>query len=190
MYKLADYLVRLDGSRPDELDDLRIAVRALLPDDHDGKLNAYVPRRFPFIGGYRVALATLGVLWLGGIGACILFSRKKRVVASPPVVALEPSFAERLRPLVEEAAAGRLTVEGQAHLERLLMGFWRERLSLSELRVAEALTKLKAHAEAGELLRAIERWLHRPGGVAREEMLAVLEPYRQPRVLLPQGGAP
>jgi hypothetical protein len=177
-YKLADFLIHPDGTRPDELGDLRIQVRAMLPEDHDGKLNAYVPRLFPFVGGYRAALVILGVLWVGGIVAFILLSRKKRVVVAPVMAPPAPSFAERLRPLVEEAAAGKLSVEGQANLERLIMGYWREKLNLSELRVSEALAKLKAHSEAGELLRALERWLHRPGGVTREEVSTLLEPYR------------
>jgi hypothetical protein len=177
-YKLADFLIHPDGTRPDELGDLRIQVRAMLPEDHDGKLNAYVPRLFPFVGGYRAALVILGVLWVGGIAAFILLSRKKRAVAAPVMAPPAPSFAERLRPLVEEAAAGKLSVEGQANLERLIMGYWREKLNLSELRVSEALAKLKAHSEAGELLRALERWLHRPGGVTREEVSTLLEPYR------------
>ena len=71
-YKLADFLIRPDGSRPDELVDLRIQVRALLPDDHNGALNNYLPRLFPFIGGYRVMLIVLGVVWVGGIAAFIL----------------------------------------------------------------------------------------------------------------------
>lgn len=177
-YKLADFLIHPDGTRPDELGELRIQVRAMLPEDHDGKLNAYTPRLFPFIGGYRVALIVVAVLWVGGIAAFIVLSRKKRVVAVPVVVAPQPSFAERLRPLVEQAAAGKLSVEGQANLERLLMGYWREKLSLSEPRVAESIAKLKAHAEAGELLRALERWLHRPGGATREEVSSLLQPYR------------
>jgi hypothetical protein len=185
-YTLADYLIRPDGSRPDELGELRIHVRAMLPDDHDGKLNAYVPRLFPFIGGYRVMLVLLGVVWVAGIAAFALVSRKKRVLEPPAAVVAPPSFAERLRPLVEEAAAGQLSVEGQAHLERLLIGYWREKLGLPEMRVAEALAKLKAHSEAGELLRAIERWLHRPGGATREEVAAVLKPYGQ---LPTRGGA-
>ena len=177
-YKLADFLIRPDGTRPDELGDLRIQVRAMLPDDHDGKLNAYVPRRFPFVGGYRAALIALAVIWVGGIVAYIVLSRKKRVIAAPVALVPEPSFAERLRPLVEQAAAGELSVEGQANLERLLMGYWREKLNFSGLGVAESLSRLKAHSEAGELLRAVERWLHRPGGASRDEINSLLQPYR------------
>jgi hypothetical protein len=178
-YRLADFLVRPDGSRPDELSDIRLQVGAVLPEDHDGQLNAYVPRPFPFIGGYRAFLAVLGILWAGGIAAFAWSYRKKRVVAAPMAVAATPSLAERLRPLVEAAAAGRLSTEGKAQLERMLLGYWREKLDLAHLRMAGALTRLREHAEAGQLLRALERWLHRREGASAEEVAALLEPYRQ-----------
>ena len=56
--------------------------------------------------------------------------------------------------------------------------------------MAESISQLKAHAEAGELLRALERWLHRPGGAAREEISSLLEPYRHiPAPIPAEGGA-
>ncbi|MBN2507746.1 MAG: hypothetical protein JXQ71_13740 [Verrucomicrobia bacterium] len=177
-YNLADFLVRPDGSRPDELGTLPVRIHARLPDDHNGRLNPHLARRFPFLGGYRVMLALLAVLWLAGLAAYILSQRKKRVVAQAAAPVPAPSLAARLRPLVEAAARGRLDAEGQAQLERLLTGYWRVKLALPEGRMAEALRRLKAHAEAGELLRALERWLHRPGGVSAAEVAAVLEPYR------------
>jgi hypothetical protein len=178
-YSLADYLIRPDGSRPDELSNVVVRVQALLPETHDGKLTGYQQEKFPFIGGYRVFLGLLALLWVGGIVAFILSYRKKRVVAAPVVVVPEPSFAERIRPLVEAAAAGQLSLEDKARLERLLMGFWREKLNLPELRMADSLEQLKAHAQAGELLRALERWLHQPNGASTEEVTALLNPYRQ-----------
>ena len=177
-YNLADFLIRPDGSRPDEIGNHRLQVQALLPDDHNGQLNAYVPRLFPFIGGYRAFLAVLAAVWVGGIVVFVMRSRKKRTVEAVAVAEVGPSLAERLRPLVEAAAVGKLTTDGQAQLERLLTSYWREKLALPELRMAEALIRLKAHAEAGELLRALERWLHRPGGVSASEVTRLLEPYR------------
>jgi hypothetical protein len=177
-YNLTDYLVRPDGTRPDELGNLPIEVRSNLPAEHDGQLNAYVPRPFPWIGGYRVFLGMLLAAWVGGIVALTLVFRKKHVVALPPPVPVLPTFADLLRPLVESAAAGQLAPDGQAQLERLMMGYWRDRLKLPELRMAEALSRLKSDAQAGELLRALERWLHRRGGVPQSEVAAVLEPYR------------
>ncbi len=178
-YKLADYLIRPDGSRPDELGDLRLHVRSMLPEDHDGKLNTYVPRLFPSIGGYRAFLGLLAGLWVGSLVLYFFLTRKKQVIESVAFTPPPPSFAERLRPLVEEAAAGKLNVEGQANLERLLMGYWREKLNLRPMRMAEALAQLKAHREAGELLHALERWLHRPGVVSTQEVGSLLQPYRQ-----------
>ncbi len=178
-YALADYLSRPDGSRPDELSNAVVHVRAVLPEDHDGRLTRYTPEPFPFIGGYRVFLGMLGLLWAGGLAAFALSYRKKPAAVAPPGVAPEPTFAERLRPLVEAAARGGLSVDGQAQLERLLMGFWREELNLPELRMAESVERLKAHAQAGALLRALERWLHQRAGAPADEVQALLEPYRR-----------
>lgn len=178
-YKLADYLIRPDGTRPDELAQIPLHVRSLLPEDHNGHLNPVKPNRFPFIGGYRVFLGAIGLAWAGGIAAFVISYRKKKVVAGPVAVEAPPSLADLMRPLVEAAAAGRLSLDGQAQLERLLMGYWRERLDLPvDLRMAEAITRLKEHPQAGELLRALERWLHRPGGISAAEIHGLLEPYR------------
>jgi hypothetical protein len=189
-YNLANYLMRPDGSRPDELEDIRIQVSPVLSDNFNGQLSSYVPRLFPWFGGYRALLALIAVLWVGGIAAFILTSRKKRVVEVEYAVAPQPSLAERLRPLVEAASAGKLTGDGQAQLERLMMGYWREKLELPEQRMAEALARLKAHAEAGQLLRALEGWLHRPGGSSPEQVSSLLEPYRHaPTPATATGGA-
>lgn len=182
-YLLADYLVRPDGSRPDELVNERLEVASLLATNHQGQLNAHVPQPFPFVGGYRMLLAGLGGAWVLGLAAFALSGRKKPAPPAPEPEP-EPSVAERLQPLVEAAAHGRLDTAGQANLERLLIGYWRERLSLPEVRMAEAVARLKAHAEAGALLRAVERWLHQPGGGTASEVRTLLEPYRK---LLPAG---
>ncbi len=187
-YRLADYLIRPDGSRPDEIADVRLPVEALLPVDHNGHLSQFVARPFPFIGGYRVALMGLGVVWLGGLAGLGLVGRKK---AKRALVAetLPPSFADRLQPLVEAAARRGLTVEEQAALERLLMGYWRDKLNLAPDRIAQALQQLKAHPEAGAILRTVERWLHAPGDSKEvtSEIRTLLEPYRHlPGVPAPQ----
>lgn len=191
VYSLADFMVNPDGSRPEELAAIRVPVHARLPDDHNGQLNLHVPDRFPFIGGYRAMLGTLGVIWIGGFVAYAMANRKKR----PPAVEIyeipTPSLAERLRPLVEAAARGELNVAGQANLERLLIGYWREKLNLPDQRMADALRQLKAHGDAGDLLRALERWLHRPGGVSPEEVSALLRPYHNiPVASATRGGVP
>ena len=134
---------------------------------------------FPFLGGYRVLLGVLAYLWVGALAALVVFSRKKRVVLPPVVVVVEPSLFERIRPLLEPAANGSLSAEGKAQLERLILGFWKEKLDLPEMGMVEALEQLKAHAQAGELLRAMERWLHQRAGASASEVNALIEVYRK-----------
>ena len=179
-YVLADYLMLPDGSRPDELADLTVQVESRLPLDHSGQLTPFQPAKFPFLGGYRIILGCLGGLWVMGIGAFIWLFRKKKVVAEAVVVIPEPSFAERLHPLVAAAAKGEISVAQQSVLERLVMGYWRHELALPDQRMAEALASLKAHPQAGALLRALERWLHQRGGGSIEEVNGLLEIYRKP----------
>jgi hypothetical protein len=85
-----------------------------------------------------------------------------------------------MRPLVEAAASGRLAASGQAELERLMTGYWREKLGRPGLRMAESLVALKAHPEAGALLLAMESWLHQPGGASPAEIETLLKPYGAP----------
>ena len=97
-----------------------------------------------------------------------------------------PSFAEKIRPLVESAAAGQLTAEGKATLERMLITHWQQRLNLSATNTSELIRHLRQHPEAGALLRALEDWLHRPPGRAAVRIEEFLAPYRN----LPEPAAP
>ena len=90
-YNLADYLMRSDGGHPDELRDIRIVVRARLPEDHDGRLNRYDARPFPFVGGYRGLLVGLAVLWVVGLVAYGVATRKRRTVATPAASSTTPT---------------------------------------------------------------------------------------------------
>jgi hypothetical protein len=101
-------------------------------------------------------------------------------VASGP-----PTLAERLQPLVARAAEGKLSRDELAHLERLLLSHWRERLALGDAPMIEAVQRLREHPEGGVLLRQLEDWLHRPPGSVKVDVEALLAPYRalpQPRV--------
>lgn len=178
-YKLADYLIHPDGTPATEIGDLPVSVRSILPPDYDGALNRYVRRPFPWFGGYRMMLAGLAALWVLGLLAFIWLGRRKKSVIVEETPPPSPSYADRMRPYVEAAAAGNLSSTGQAELERLMIGFWREKLALTEQRMADTLAAMKRHAEAGSLLRALEHWLHRPGGVSHEEVDSLLVPYRQ-----------
>ena len=177
-YQLSDYLIRPDGTAASEIGAIPVVVRSILPPDHQGVLNPYDPGPFPWFGGYRMLLAVLAGIWILGLLAFLWFGRRRKSVVIEEILPPPPSYAERMRPFVEAAGAGTLTASGQAELERLMTGFWREKLAIPDQRMADTLATLKRHAEAGALLRALERWLHRPGGASPEEVNGLLEPYR------------
>jgi hypothetical protein len=189
-YDLGNYLILPDGSPAAEAGGVMIDVRSILPADHDGSLNSYLTRPFPWFGGYRMMLAALAIVWVLGLVGFYWFGRRKKPVIVVEPVPPPPGYAERMRPLVEAAAAGTLTVSGQAELERLMTGYWRDKLALPDQRMADTLAALKRHQDAGALLLALERWLHRPGGATRSEIDRLLEPYRHLPVPTGKEGAP
>lgn len=135
----------------------------------------------PRLGGYRTKMIVLGVLWFAGLAALLLFWKKKNPAGSGATGTVQATLAERLRPLVAGAAAGTLDTAGRAHLERLVIGHWRERLpEIAALSPAEAMTQLRSHPTAAPLLLALERWLHAPAGQGGEPDLdRLLAPYRE-----------
>ena len=92
------------------------------------------------------------------------------------------SLADRLRPLVEDAMHGKLDDGKQAELERMLLTYWRGKLDLNDATAAEAITKIRNHETAGELLRQLEGWLHMPAERRQQvDVGSLLEPYRNIR---------
>ena len=176
-YRLADYLVHPDGTAASELGNMSLKVAGLLPADHKGKLNTFKPVPTPWFGGYKAALITVVGLWLAALPALVLLGRKRKVVAVVVPPAPEPGRAERMRPLVQAAAEGRLDLAGRAELERLILGDRREASGMTDARMAEVIAAMRRHPESGPLLLALERWLHDPAGAAPGEIDALLAPY-------------
>ena len=102
------------------------------------------------------------------------------------------SLAEKLRPLLEGAVAGKLSRAELAGLERGLLAYWRKRLKLEDVDPGEAAEKLRAHPEAGPLLAKLEAWLHHPGTPELVDVPALLAPYRDlpPEAIDLAGGNP
>jgi hypothetical protein len=118
-----------------------------------------------------------GVSWLLGLLAILWFGRRRKA-ATAAADAKPLTVADRLRPLVEAAIAGKLTHKQRAELERTLLAFWRRRLGLEKQKPAEAMALLRAHPEAGQLLEQLEIWLHRPGTAEAVNVTALLRPYQ------------
>ncbi len=119
-----------------------------------------------------------GLAWLLGLAA-ILLARRGKHVASGEAAGRALTLADRLKPLLDKAVAGKLGAGEQAELERLLIGYWRRRLKLEDEPPAKLIALLRQHDEAGPLLRRLEDWLHRPAGTAGPvDVTALLKPYQ------------
>jgi hypothetical protein len=176
-FDLRDYLQREDGSPVDNLPPLPVSIQSLLP---EGQVLPHPPasNRLPRLGGYRWAMVIGGALWTLGLTALLLAGRRRRRLALSRQTR-PATLAERLEPMVRSAMAGSLSNEQRAELERLLLAFWRRRLDLERCKAAEAMARLRQHPEAGQLLRQLESWLHRPAPPVEVDLAALLAPYRQ-----------
>lgn len=187
-YDLRDYLESVDGVRPDDLPAMPVTVKGLLPPEHQGQLESRPPSPPRNVGGYLIAMSALAVIWI----FCFIPLMRKRSANREPVpeASREPGFADYLRPLIARAAAGDLTGDEKAQVERLLLLHWRGRLHLEHLSMADSMSQLHRHDEAGQLLRALEDWLHRPpGAVVDTDIAELLRPYERFAVPEPAGEA-
>jgi hypothetical protein len=177
-HDLKNYLVRVDGSSSADLPTIQVAVLGLLPEDHKGELVRNAGARWPFFGGYRIIMIAVAVLWFALLFPLIFVGRRKRVKAAAPPPPRK-TFADRLRPLIDQASRGTLSIEEKGKLERMLLWYWQQRLDLTADSPADAIAALRRHDQAGELLRALEQWLHRrPGSMTTIDVNALLAPYR------------
>jgi hypothetical protein len=175
-YNLCDYLVREDGSPADDLPPLTVKVATSLPPGHV-EPNPLQPDRAPRMGGYRSLIWALAGLWVLGLATLIYFVQKRRVVAHRLVQAQVP-LSRRLQHVVNLVLSGRFTESDKSQLEQLLMAYWRKQLHLEDASPEEAMAAMRANHEAAHLLEQLERWLYRPEGVERAEVVELLRPYQ------------
>lgn len=163
-YNLADFVVQKDGSAltaTEDLSSMNVTVVSELPPGHGTSLYEIEDPSLRIRGGYRATLFALGLLWFAVpiVWSIQRWRNQTAVVVEhldPP-----PTLADRMRPLVQRAYAGTLSVEEQSRLELMLYKFWQRRVGLPDS-ISSALPVLRQHAEAGELLRIFEAWVHAP----------------------------
>ncbi|MGK0187114.1 MAG: hypothetical protein ACI9R3_002900 [Verrucomicrobiales bacterium] len=174
-FDLRDYLLRKNGSDTSDLPAIPVEIRGILG---PGQIqpNTLTQSELPGLGGYRSLLGTGGILWIIGLLALLFLGKKKRLEDGESG-AKNPSLADRLRPIVEHAQTGKLSINEQAELERLLIGYWRGRLNLEGQSMTAAIKTLRQHDEAGALLSALEQWLHSPDHGAGLDVAQLLSPY-------------
>jgi len=177
-HDLRAYLIDVNGLPPANLPALTVEVAGILPETHNGWIEDQALRAPSMFGGYRGILATIIVVWALLLFP-LMFLRRRPRSATAKSETRAPTLADRLRPLVEQAAAGTLSTDGQAALERMLINHWQQRLQLADTTGERLIQRLREHPEAGRLLRALEDWLHRPPGTAKVGVDELLAPYRQ-----------
>lgn len=176
---LRKYLFTADGLPATNLAALNVTIAGLLPNPHNGWLEEQAQQAPSLFGGYRMTIAVVIALWIAAFFVIWRSGRRTKVVANTASIQREPTFAERIRPLVERAAAGKISADEKATLERMLITHWQRRLNLTNTAGDELIHRLREHAEAGVLLRALEDWLHRPPGRGEVRVEEFLAPYKQ-----------
>lgn len=193
-FDLRAFLQHADASPVTDGQPVMVRSSASLPPDANGDLTPIGAAAAPRIGGYRLALIALGLLWLAPLIYVIIKRLRRRATVHTPPPA-PPKLADQLRPLVEAAISGALGPDEQARLERLLVAHWRDRLHLLARSHNESLHTLRTHEQAGPLLAHLEQWLHQPPSAARPDPRGVdintlLAPYRTAApISLAQGNA-
>src|SRR5262249_39158863 len=178
-YDLRDYLFTAGGQPATNIPPLPVSIVGLLPKAHSGWLEERALHPPAVLRGYRGLMISLAAAWVIAPFVVARLIRKPKPVSAAPPKPHAPTLAERLRPLVERAAAGTLSADEKALLERMLINHWQRRLELQGLNGSELMKRLRSHPEAGILLRGLEDWLHRPPGSVVANIEALLAPYRE-----------
>ena len=167
-------------NRPADLPAMMVNADSLLGSDHEGNLANLPGTLSPVIDFPAWVLWAVAGFWLVLPLIILIVLRWMRPPPPPPVVEVVLTIADKLRPYVDQALAGDLNSEGKAALERLLLAFWRDDLNLGSFRHAEALQAMRRHEVAGELIVAIEHWLHsgKETNADTEEVEKLLQPYK------------
>jgi len=175
VHNLSESLVRKDGNATADLPPVWVEITSQLP---AGQVKPHqLPPTPPSITGYYTALMIAAAgLWILGLLGILFWGRGKETHLSGKD--RKPTVADRLRPLLERAAAGKLNDDERASLERVLLAFWRKKLRLEKLPPAQLYPQLRQHPEAAGLLLQMEQWLHAPGASEGLDWQQLLEPYR------------
>jgi hypothetical protein len=179
-HDLRDYLQRQDGSSMSGVPPLVFEVQSVLP---PGQVepNAMSPVRLPSVGGYRSLLTACGLLWAVGLLAILLAGRRRRrkeKEAGQCVASLE----ERLQAAVRAAQDDLLDAGDRAELERMVVAYWRKRLSLEHVEASEAIATMRQDEDAHAVLEQLEQWLHHPRGRDLEDFRKLIDPSRRTRI--------
>ena len=175
-FNVLDYLETSTGQSVEDLEPVWVDVMPLLSAEQL-QPHPLRPGETPSLGGYRLLLGLAAVIWL-----IVLFELIRRnFFANRMAGAKEDctvSLPDELKSLIEQILKSNSSPQKDfARLEALLLAYWRERLDLENLDAHQAIRQLHQHPEAGEVLRQVEDWLHRPNPPEEISWEDLLRPY-------------
>ena len=175
-FDLSNWLVRKDGSSTDDLPEIPVEIRSLLP---PGQIepNALEQGWLPRLGGYRMVMGAVILLWSLVLAGLIFLGRKKKdeeAIEAQPV-----TLADLLKTRIEAALSNQMDKSQYAELERMLTAFWTKRLGLESEPPHTALVKIKQHSEAGPLMKQLETWMHSPKPDHDVDLAKLLDPFKK-----------
>ena len=180
-YDLRAYLQDRDGRAVAAGSPVMVEGVSLLPAKHDANLLKVPPTPMRKFGGYTTLATVAMTVWALVLISLCLVGRKRRPRPLPVELPAAPlTLAERLRPLVAAAVRGELTILQKSELEMLLLRYWRRRLQLEDLTMEEVMSRLRQDHGSGELVEALESWLHAPATAKRHvDIGRALAPYEK-----------
>ncbi len=173
-FDLGKYLQRIEGT--DAVPKIPVEITSILKDGRV-KPNELSSQQPPTLGGYRTLMIVAAILWAVGLLVLLFAGRRKRE-SEADAVDNRKSLADELRPMVRSAIEGKLSDDQRSRLERLLLAYWRKRLGVADADPGEAMTVMRNDPGAGELIRNLEDWLHRPDPPKSVDIEKLLEPYK------------
>lgn len=172
-FGISDFVEREDGTPLGEFPAVEIEIQTSIP---PGQITPHSlgPMSLSRLGGYRVWMVVIAAGWVVGLALLLFAGYRKKQLAR--IAARPTSFAEYLRPRLQAALDGELSADRFAELERMITAFWRKRLALENLDVAQSIARIKADDNAGPLLRELERAMHDPRHTGQAKLAELLKP--------------
>ena len=174
-FDLTKWLVRKDSQAAGELPSIPVQIRSLLP---PGQIqpNDLTVGWLPSMGGYKILMIALAVLWALGLLGLIFLGRKKR--QRTPTFTAPTTLAAMLKQRIEAACEDQAGSKDLAEIERMLTAFWQKKLNLESESPYQAIVKIRQHPDSRPLMQQLEAWIHRPESDIAVDWQSLLAPYR------------
>ena len=178
-YDLVKFLARKDGSSTSDLPAIEVIARSILEPE---RIIPNVPRipAGSSVGGYRTTMGIAAILWCAGLFAIFKLWPKKNTGHLVGADNSPRTRLEEIRNLLNAAVSGDdFSVADKVKLEGMVVGFWREHKQIQNLSAQSAVSTLREDAEAGPLLKQLERWLYDRPQLAHGDVADLLRPLQQ-----------